>query len=80
MQRWKKIDNFRCKLGFKLHDIIICKEESVTKIMKAFSNEKILLQNSVLNYQIVLYFSKHNLAIKVHEKGHTDRDEKKKMK
>ena len=48
--------------------------------MKAFSNEKILLQNSVLNYQIVLYFSKHNLAIKVHEKGHTDRDEKKKMK
>ena len=46
--------------------------------MKAFSNEKILLQNSVLNYQIVLYFSKHNLAIKVHEKGHTDRDEKKK--
>ena len=48
--------------------------------MKAFSNEKILLKNSVLNYQIVLYFSKHNLAIKVHEKGHTDRDEKKKMK
>ena len=25
----KKKDNFRCKLGFKLHDIIMCKEESV---------------------------------------------------
>ena len=46
--RWKKISNkkinlFRCKLGFKLHDIIMCKEESVTiKIIKVFSNEKLI--------------------------------------
>ena len=40
----------QCKLRFKLHDIIMCKEESViTKIIKVFSNEKILLQHSVLN-------------------------------
>ena len=53
------------------------KEESVTiKIIKVFSNEKILLQHSVLNYQIDLYFSEHKLAIEVDEKGHTDRDEK----
>ena len=56
----------------------MCKEESVTvKIIKVFSSEKILLQHSVLNYQIDLYFSEHKLAIEVDEKGHTDRDEKK---
>ena len=78
----RKINNFRSKLGFKLHDIIMCKEESVTlKKIKVFSNEKILLQHSVLNYQIDLYFSEHKLAIEVDEKGHTDRDKKKrKMK
>ena len=58
----------------------MCKEESVTiKIIKVFSNEKILLQHSVLNYQIDLYFSKPKLAIEVDEKGHTGRDENKKM-
>ena len=36
-------NDFRCKLGFKLHDIIMCKEESVTiKIIKVFSNEKLI--------------------------------------
>ena len=56
----------------------MCKEESVTiKIIKVFSNEKILLQHSVLNYQIDLYFSEHKLAIEVGQKGHIDRDEKK---
>ena len=75
-QRKKK---FRCKLGFKLHDIMMHKEESVTiKIIKVFSNEKILLKHSALNYQIDLYFSEHKLAIEVDEKGHTDRDRKKK--
>ena len=27
----KKIDDFRSKLGFKLHDITMSKEESITK-------------------------------------------------
>ena len=72
------INNFRCKLGFKLHDLKMCKEELVTiKIIKVFPNDKILLQHSVLNYQIDLYFFEHKLAIEVYEKGHTDRDEKK---
>ena len=36
-----KKNDFRFKLGFKLHDIIMRKEESVTiKIEKVFSNEK----------------------------------------
>ena len=39
----KKKDDFRSKLGFRLHDITMSKEESVTtKIIKAFSKEKIL--------------------------------------
>ena len=53
------------------------KEESVTmKIIKTFSNEKIIPQYSVLDYQIDLYFLEHELAIEVDEKGHTDRDGK----
>ena len=53
------------------------KEESVIiKITKEFSNEKILLQYSVLDYQIDLYFLERKLAIEVDEKGQTDRDEK----
>ena len=59
----------------------MCKEESVTiKIIHLFSNEKILQQHSVLNYQSDLYFSEHKLAIEADEKGHIDRDEKKKKK
>ena len=60
---------FRAKLGFKQHDIILTKEESmIPKIMKAFSNEK-TPQHSVLSYQIDLYFPEHKLAIEVDEKG-----------
>ena len=59
----------------------MCKEKSVTiKMIKVFSNKKILLQHSVLNYQIDQYFSEHKLAIVVDEKRHTDRDKKKKIK
>ena len=37
----KKIDDFRIKFLFKLHDTTMSKEESVTaKIIKAFPNEK----------------------------------------
>ena len=65
----------KCKLGFTLHDITMSKEESVTtKIIKTFSNEKVLPQYSVLDYQIDLYFLEHNLAIEVDEKGHTGID------
>ena len=54
---------FRSKLGFKQHDIILSKEQSlISKITKSFLNEKILLQHSVLDYRIDLYFSEHKLA------------------
>ena len=56
----------------------MCREESAAiKIIKVFPDERILLQHSVLNYQINLYFSKHKLTMEIDEKGHSDRDEKK---
>ena len=62
-------DDFRSKLGFRLHDITMSKEESVTtKITKAFSTEKILPQHSILSYQIDLDSPKNELTIKVDEK------------
>ena len=73
----KKIDDFRCKLGFRLHGITMSREESVTiRIIKTFSNKRILPQHFVLSYQTDLHFPKQKLAIEVDEKGHTDRDEK----
>ena len=60
----KKIDDFRSKLGFKLLDIIMSKEKSVTtKIIKAFRNKKTLQQHSILTYQIDLCFPEHKLVI-----------------
>ena len=66
---------FRSKLRFKQHDLITTKERPVlTRIMKEFPLEKILLQHSVLSYRIDLYFLRHELAIQIDEKGHKDID------
>ena len=47
----------RSKLGFQQYDLILSEKKSVIlKITKLFSNEKILLQHSVLGYRIDLYF------------------------
>ena len=46
----------------------------MTKITKVICSEKILLQHSVLNHRIDLYFPRHKLAIEVDEEGHKDRD------
>ena len=56
------------------------KEQSVlTKIMKTFASEEILLQYSVLSYRIYLYFPRHRLAIEVDQKVHKDRNEYKEV-
>ena len=71
---------FKCKLGFNQHDKILSKEQSaISKIKKLFSNEKVLLQHSVLGYKIDLYFPEHKLPIEVDEKGYTDRDKRKEI-
>ena len=49
----------------------------ISKIIKSFSNEKILLQHGVLGYTIDLSFSENKLSIEVNDKGHTDKDKKK---
>ena len=41
---------FRSKLWFKKLDLVVAKEQSgLTRIMKTFGNEKILLQHPVLS-------------------------------
>ena len=73
-----KTIKFRSELGFEQSYIALTKEQSViSKIMKLFAKEKILLQHSVLDNKIDLHFPKHKLAVEVDEKGHTDRDIKK---
>ena len=75
-----EVIEFESKLGFNQLDKILSKEQSViSKITELFSNEKVLLQHSVLGYKIDLYFSEYKLAIEVDEKGHTDRDKRKEM-
>ena len=66
---------FKSKLGFNPYDPIMRKEQSVlTKVMKVFAREEILLQHYVLGYRINLYFLKHKLAIETDEKRHKDRN------
>ena len=43
-------NEFRSKLWFKKLDLVVAKEQSgLTRIMKTFANEKILLQHPVLS-------------------------------
>lgn len=52
---------FRFKLKFKHHDLIITKELSVlTKIMNLFATEKILMKHSVSSYKIYCNLLKAN--------------------
>ena len=62
-------------LGFKLHDVINTKKQTViTAIKYAFEGEDMQTQYSVLGYRIDLYFRKYKLAIEVDELGHADRN------
>ena len=62
-------------LGFKLHDVIKIKEQTVLELIKnAFEGEDMQTQDSILRYRIDLYFHKYKLAIKVDELGHADRN------
>ena len=66
---------FKTRVGFNQHDLITENKQSLlTKAIKLFANEEILLQHSVLSYKIDLYFSKHRLAIEIDEKGHNYRN------
>ena len=62
-------------LGFKLHDVIDTKEQTIIKSIKdAFERENIQTQYHVLGYRIDLYFHEYKLAVEVDELGHADRN------
>ena len=62
-------------LGFKLHDVINTKAQTIINSIKAaFEGENIQTQYNVLGYRIDLYFHEHRLAIEVEELGHADRN------
>ena len=67
--------NFKRSLGFRLHDVINTKEQTVLKPIKdAFEGEDMQTQYTALGYRIDLYFHIHKLVIEVDELGHADRN------
>ena len=73
--RTDKSCSLKRNLGFKLHDVINTKEQTVINSIKdAFEGENMQTQYTVLNYRIDLYFHKYKLAIEVDELGHADRN------
>ena len=67
--------NFLKTLGFRIHDVINTKEQTVISAIKdAFEGENMQTQYSVLGYRIDLYFHEYKLAIEVDELGHNDRN------
>ena len=66
---------FKNKLGFKIHDVINTKEQTVISTIKdAFEGENMQTQYTVLCCRIDLYFHEYKLAIEVDELGHNDRN------
>ena len=67
--------NLKRNLGFRLHDVINTKEQTVVESIKdASEGEDMQTQYSVLGYMIDLYFHKHKLVIEVDELGHADKN------
>ena len=67
--------NLKRNLGFRIHDVINTKEQSVINLIKdVFEGEDIQTQYSVLSYRIDLYFHKYKLSTEVDELGHADRN------
>ena len=55
--------NLKKKIGFRLHDVINTKEQTVLESIKdAFEEEDMQTQYSVLGYRIDLYYHKHKLT------------------
>ena len=58
--------NFKRNLGFRLHDMINTKEQTVINSIKdAFEGENIQTQYILLGYRTDFYFHKHKLAVEV---------------
>ena len=73
--RTDKSCHLKRNLGFRLHNVINTKEQTVLKSIKdAFKGEDMQTQYIILGYRIDLYFHKHKLAIEVDELGHADKN------
>ena len=73
--RTRESCKFKRNLGFKLRDVINCKEQVVLESIKDTSEgENIQTQYIVIGYRIDLYFHEYKLARDVDELGHTDRN------
>ena len=73
--RTDKSCSLKKNLGFKLHDVINTKEQTIVNSIKAaFEGENIQTQYNILGYSIDLYFRKYKLAIEVNELRHAGRN------
>ena len=67
--------NLKRNLGFKLHDVINTKEQTITNSIKnAFKGEDMRAQYTIIGYRIDLYFHEHKLAIEIDELRHNGRN------
>ena len=82
MKKEEQRDNFRTLLGFKENDTMNREEYKIaSQIEQVFANEKIKLQQFVLNkYYIDYYFPEQKLAVEIDEKAHLDRSDNKDKK
>ena len=61
---------FKRKLGFRLHDVINTKQQTIIgSIKKVFEGENMQSEYSVLTYRVDLCFYDYKLAIKVDKFG-----------
>ena len=69
--RTDKSCSLKKNLGFKLHDVINTKEQTIINSIKdAFEGENIQTQYSVLDYRVDLYFHEYKFSIEIDEFGH----------
>ena len=60
--------NFRTRLGFKLYNVILTKEQWMLTIkMSSFVGENMRTQYYVLGYTINLYFHEKKVAMEIDE-------------
>ena len=66
---------FKRKLGFKLHDMINTKHQTIIgSTTEVFERENMQSECSVLSYRFDIYFHEYKLAIEIDEYGHDDRN------
>ena len=66
---------FKRNLGFKLHDVINCKEQTVLEsINDTFEGDDMQTQYIFIGYRIDFCFHEYKMAIEVDELGHNDRN------